>query len=152
MGFCMGGMQALKAAASGRFDEAVAFYGMIRVPRDWVGPPAREPLDAIADVCPTLVIFGGVDPWTPPADVEALRAAWAHRTDARSSCIPTPTTASSTPRAPRAPRRRRRRRLAPRARLPRTARRGPPAHGGRRPSAARNPRRATGVEGAAPAA
>ena len=38
IGFCMGGMQALKAAASGRFDKAVAFYGMIRVPDDWVGP------------------------------------------------------------------------------------------------------------------
>ena len=32
VGFCMGGMQALKAAASGRFDKAVAFYGMVRVP------------------------------------------------------------------------------------------------------------------------
>ena len=38
MGFCMGGMQVLKAAATGRFDQAVAFYGMIRVPDDWVGP------------------------------------------------------------------------------------------------------------------
>ena len=45
MGFCMGGMQALKAAASGRFDKAVAFYGMIRVPDDWVGPHTRQPLD-----------------------------------------------------------------------------------------------------------
>ena len=38
MGFCMGGMQVLKAAATGRFDRAVAFYGMIRVPDGWVGP------------------------------------------------------------------------------------------------------------------
>src|SRR5262245_37669656 len=29
LGFCMGGMYALKAAATGRFDRAVAFYGMI---------------------------------------------------------------------------------------------------------------------------
>jgi carboxymethylenebutenolidase len=62
LGFCMGGMQALKAAASGRFDRAVAFYGMIRVPDDWVGPKTRQPLDTAADVCPTLAIFGGVDP------------------------------------------------------------------------------------------
>jgi carboxymethylenebutenolidase len=81
LGFCMGGMQALKAAASGRFDKAVSFYGMIRVPDDWVGPGIRQPLDDIADACPTLVIIGGADSFTPPADVEALRAAWAGRTD-----------------------------------------------------------------------
>ena len=38
LGFCMGGMYALKAAATGRFDRAVAFYGMIRVPEAWRGP------------------------------------------------------------------------------------------------------------------
>jgi carboxymethylenebutenolidase len=81
LGFCMGGMQALKAAASGRFDRAVAFYGMIRVPDDWVGPKTRQPLDTAADVCPTLAIFGGKDPYTPAADIEALRAAWADRPD-----------------------------------------------------------------------
>lgn len=81
LGFCMGGMQVLKAAASGRFDRAVAFYGMIRVPAEWVGPKTRQPLDTIADVCPTLAIFGGDDPFTPTADVDALRAAWADRPD-----------------------------------------------------------------------
>ena len=81
MGFCMGGMQALKAASSGRFDRAVAFYGMLRVPAEWVGAGTREPLDGIADACPTLVIIGGVDGYTPPPDVGALRAAWAGRTD-----------------------------------------------------------------------
>jgi carboxymethylenebutenolidase len=81
MGFCLGGMYALKAAASGRFDRAVAFYGMIRVPEGWRGPNLREPLETAADVCPTLAILGGVDPFTPPADVEALRAAWADRPD-----------------------------------------------------------------------
>ena len=81
MGFCMGGMYALKAAAGERFDRAVAFYGMIRVPEDWRTPTLREPLDAIADACPTLAIIGGVDHFTPPADVEALRTAWADRPD-----------------------------------------------------------------------
>jgi len=81
MGFCMGGMQVLKAAATGRFDRAVAFYGMIRVPPDWVGPKTRQPLDTAADVCPTLAIFGGQDPYSPAADIDALRAAWANRPD-----------------------------------------------------------------------
>ncbi|HEX3669963.1 MAG TPA: dienelactone hydrolase family protein, partial [Acidimicrobiia bacterium] len=35
VGFCMGGMYALKAAATGVFARAVVFYGMIRVPEDW---------------------------------------------------------------------------------------------------------------------
>src|SRR4051794_30092111 len=35
LGFCMGGMVSLKAAATGRFDRAVAFYGMIRLPEEW---------------------------------------------------------------------------------------------------------------------
>jgi carboxymethylenebutenolidase len=81
LGFCMGGMQVLKAAASGRFDRAVAFYGMIRPPADWVGPKSRLPLDTIGDVCPTLAIFGGMDGYTPTADIDALRAAWADRPD-----------------------------------------------------------------------
>jgi carboxymethylenebutenolidase len=81
LGFCMGGMQVLKAAATGRFDKAVAFYGMIRPPEGWVGPKTRLPLDTAAEVCPTLAIFGGNDPFTPAADIEALRAAWADRPD-----------------------------------------------------------------------
>jgi carboxymethylenebutenolidase len=81
MGFCMGGMQVLKAAATGRFDRAVAFYGMIRVPDAWVGPKTRQPLDAAADVCPTLAIFGGQDGYSPAPDIAALRAAWANRPD-----------------------------------------------------------------------
>ncbi len=81
LGFCMGGMQALKAAATGRFRAAVPFYGMIRLPAQWRGPKLREPLDTAADVCPTLGIFGDADPFTPPADLDALRAAWADRPD-----------------------------------------------------------------------
>jgi len=81
MGFCMGGMYALKAAATERFDRAVVFYGMIRVPDDWRGPALAEPLASAADACPTLAIFGSVDSFTPPEDIEALRAAWAGRSD-----------------------------------------------------------------------
>ena len=32
-------------------------------------------------MCPTLAIFGGDDPFTPAADIDALRAAWADRPD-----------------------------------------------------------------------
>ncbi len=81
LGFCMGGMQTLKAAATGRFQRAVSFYGMIRLPVPWRGGGLHEPLDHAADVCPTLAIFGGADPFTPPEDIEALRTMWRHRDD-----------------------------------------------------------------------
>jgi carboxymethylenebutenolidase len=81
MGFCMGGMYALKAAADGRFDRAVAFYGMIRVPEGWRGDHLREPLETAADACPTIAILGGEDSYTPTGDVDALRARWADRPD-----------------------------------------------------------------------
>src|SRR4029453_18323636 len=72
MGFCMGGMQTLKAAATGRFGRAVAFYGMVRLPEGWPGPKMRQPLETAGEVCPTLAIFGGADAMTPAADIEAL--------------------------------------------------------------------------------
>lgn len=81
LGFCMGGMQTLKAAATGTFARAVPFYGMIRLPEEWRGPKFREPLDTADEVCPTLALFGGVDPWTPPEDIEVLRTAWRDRDD-----------------------------------------------------------------------
>ena len=81
IGFCMGGMYTLKAAATGVFARAVAFYGMLRVPDDWKGPHQRDALATAAQVCPTLAIFGGKDPWVPFDDVEALRAAWRDRDD-----------------------------------------------------------------------
>src|ERR671910_1917932 len=76
IGFCMGGMYTLKAAGSGRFDRAAAFYGMARVPEDWRSPTQGEPLDALAspERCPTLAVVGTADPWLPPADVDALEA------------------------------------------------------------------------------
>jgi carboxymethylenebutenolidase len=77
VGFCMGGMYALKASGTGRFDRAAAFYGMARVPEQWRSPTQGEPLDALASArrCPTLAIVGTADPWVPPADAEALEAA-----------------------------------------------------------------------------
>jgi carboxymethylenebutenolidase len=81
VGFCMGGMYTLKAAATGVFGRSAPFYGMIRVPDDWRGPVQRDPLETAAHVCPTLAVFGGEDPWTPSADIDALRAAWRDRDD-----------------------------------------------------------------------
>jgi carboxymethylenebutenolidase len=75
MGFCIGGMYAYKAAASTRFDRAVSFYGMIRIPAAWRGEGQREPLVALGDshVCPVLAVVGGMDPYTPHDDVAELR-------------------------------------------------------------------------------
>jgi carboxymethylenebutenolidase len=76
MGFCMGGMYAFKAAGTGRFHRAVAFYGMIRVPEHWRGPANVEPLDAIQapGACPVLAVIGGRDAFTPEPDVADLQA------------------------------------------------------------------------------
>lgn len=79
LGFCMGGMYALKSADAGAFDNVVSFYGMIRVPTRFQGPGHREPLDAVGapNAAPVLALVGGVDDFTPPADVDALEAAGA---------------------------------------------------------------------------
>ena len=75
-GFCMGGMYTIKAAATGRFQRAAAFYGMIRLPEHWKGPGQGEPLELLAegDPCPLLAIIGTEDPFTPADDVAALEA------------------------------------------------------------------------------
>lgn len=77
VGFCMGGMYALKAAGTGRFARAAAFYGMARVPDMWRSPTQGEPLDALVSpgACPAIEIAGTVDPWLPADDLAALEAA-----------------------------------------------------------------------------
>src|SRR5690606_22728779 len=76
MGFCMGGMYALKASALGRFDRAVSFYGMARVPEHWAGPGQGEPLPALArrGSCQVLSLVGTADTFVPIGDIEALEA------------------------------------------------------------------------------
>jgi carboxymethylenebutenolidase len=76
LGFCMGGMVALKAAADGRFDRAVSFYGMVRLPEHWVSDTVGETLDALASgpVAPILYLVGTADPWVPEDDADALEA------------------------------------------------------------------------------
>lgn len=75
LGFCMGGMYTFKAAATGAFDRAVAFYGMIRVPENWRSPHQADPIELLKGpaTCPTLAIIGGRDQFTPPEDVAELR-------------------------------------------------------------------------------
>ena len=79
LGFCMGGMYALKASGTGVFDKAVAFYGMIRVPKQWQSETQTPPLDHVTKLgaAPVLAIIGTADPYTPPDDVEALEKAGA---------------------------------------------------------------------------
>ncbi len=79
LGFCMGGMNVFRAAGTGRFHAAVAFYGMIRPPEAW-SVPGDDPLDTLgrAECAPTLAILGGTDTYTPPEDIAALRRVGAH--------------------------------------------------------------------------
>ena len=81
LGFCMGGMYTMKAAATGRFDRAAPFYGMIRVPEAWRGPAQRDALDLLAvsrgSASKVLAIIGTNDPYTPTRDVDDLEAAGA---------------------------------------------------------------------------
>ncbi len=76
-GFCLGGMYALKSAASHRFDRIVSFYGMIRIPERWQGTGQREPLrliDHAAEPKDIMAIVGTEDSYTPAGDVDALEA------------------------------------------------------------------------------
>lgn len=74
LGFCQGGMWAFKAAATGRFDKAVAFYGLVRVP--WARPGHGQPIEALRSelAAPVLAIAGGRDHLVAMEDVEELRA------------------------------------------------------------------------------
>ncbi len=76
MGFCMGGMWTMKAMASARFDRAVAFYGMIRLPPHWAGPRMGDAIDVVASHSSTelLAIFGTNDPWCPIEHIDELEA------------------------------------------------------------------------------
>ena len=75
IGFCMGGMYAFKAAASGIFDRIVSVYGMIALPEPWRGPEQAEPLALLdaGDAASVLAILGGRDIWTPADDIAKLR-------------------------------------------------------------------------------
>jgi carboxymethylenebutenolidase len=62
-GFCMGGLMTYRTAlADDGFGAAVGFYGA------GIAAELGEP------TCPTLLLFGGSDPFIPPAAIEAVRA------------------------------------------------------------------------------
>ena len=68
LGYCMGGRTAFLAAASGRFDAAVAYYG----------GGIQQQLDrAAAIACPVLFHHAGHDDHIPPESVHAVRQAMA---------------------------------------------------------------------------
>ena len=54
---------------------------MVRTPEMWIPGGQRDALDTVAGACPTLAIFGELDALIPPADIEALRVAWAGQPD-----------------------------------------------------------------------
>ena len=70
-------MFTLKAAGTGRFHRAVAFYGMLKVPGRLVcrGLHRAPRRGDRAPACPTMAIVGSEDRWTPPPDVVAAEAA-----------------------------------------------------------------------------
>ncbi len=79
MGFCMGGMFALKAAAGGRIDRAVSFYGMVRLPDHWRSATMGHALEALTSAgddgpAPVLFLTGTEDPWVSADDAAALAA------------------------------------------------------------------------------
>jgi dienelactone hydrolase len=76
IGFCMGGMYALKASASGRFDRIVSFYGMAHVPEHFDGPGHDDPVAALAQrgQVEVMSIIGTVDPLVPEAHAVDLEA------------------------------------------------------------------------------
>ncbi len=77
LGFCMGGMWALKASATGRFHRAVSFYGMIRMPEQWRSDTQADAIEfaTAPGACPVLELVGTVDPFVPLDDIADLQAA-----------------------------------------------------------------------------
>lgn len=78
LGVCVGGMLAMRASATGRFDKVVSLYGMVHVPERWQGGGKGDPLEAVqASGVPVLAMAGTADEFVPLADLEALGAAGA---------------------------------------------------------------------------
>jgi len=77
LGFCLGGMWALKASATGRFHRAVSFYGMIRLPEPWRSATQADAIDfaTAPGSCPVLELVGAEDPYVPLDHVADLQAA-----------------------------------------------------------------------------
>ncbi len=79
LGFCMGGMLALKAASLDRFDRVVSCYGMVRLPDHWRSPSMTDPIDELrredrSAAGKVLAVVGTADPYLPEQDVDDLEA------------------------------------------------------------------------------
>ncbi len=75
MGFCVGGMYAMKAASLELFARIVAFYGMARIPEYWRSPTQGEPLEYLRGHTErVLAIFGEQDDFIPIPDIDAVEA------------------------------------------------------------------------------
>lgn len=77
IGFCMGGMYALKASSTGRFASVVSFYGMVHVPEAWASADQGDPIELLARRGETAVmqIAGTEDVFLPESDLLELEAA-----------------------------------------------------------------------------
>ncbi len=80
MGFCMGGMYAMKSMATTRFARAVSFYGMSRLPAMWVGGGQSDSLDVLpADRAHDVMqLVGGLDAWCPAEQMDELESIGVH--------------------------------------------------------------------------
>ena len=81
IGFCMGGMWAIKAVATLRFRAAVPFYGMVRNPENWRTDDNADAVDVLratpGAAARVLAIVGTADPYTPERDLDELEDAGA---------------------------------------------------------------------------
>lgn len=82
LGFCMGGMYAMKSLANPRVVRAVAFYGMVRMPDHWAGPHQADAIDTVraraaSSELSLLCLFGGDDPWCPEEQQDEIEPAGA---------------------------------------------------------------------------
>lgn len=72
MGYCLGGFLSYLVAAKGSPDACVSYYGS----------GISNLLDLAGEItCPVLFHFGGNDPYIPNEQVEAIKAAFASRSD-----------------------------------------------------------------------
>lgn len=76
IGFCMGGMYALKAASTGRFARAASFYGMAHVQESWRGEDHGDPVEMLSGngEVPVMEIVGTEDPFVPEEHISDLES------------------------------------------------------------------------------
>ena len=76
IGFCIGGMYAMKATSLNLFDRVVDFYGMVHIPEYWQSPGQGEPLDYLrGNTDRILGVYGEQDEFIPVAHIDTLEDA-----------------------------------------------------------------------------